>query len=175
VVRHPPASITKYSAATLVACWAHTFAASYACYDPTLYGEIIKDQNKYQIWKRGLSDEHSCGGEPEARPVYISGTPGQLQRVREVSRLRVSEKRSCWGIELLKSHASGCPSCLRVGKTCISGAYRFQLCAMQSSFTESGWNCLFRETIVVFTNFLVVPRGITCAANVLPCPRAPQE
>ena len=56
-------------------------------------------------------------------------------------------------------------------RTCISGAYRFQLCAMQSSFTESGWNCLFRETIVVFTNFLVVPRGITCAANVLPCPR----
>ena len=76
-------------------------------------------QNKYQIWKRGrgaLSGWSSCGGEPEARPVYISGTPGQLQRVREVSRLRVSEKRSCWGIELLKSHASGCPSCLRVGK-----------------------------------------------------------
>ena len=79
-------------------------------------------QNKYQIWKRSLflfralSGWGSCGGEPEARPVYISGTPGQLQRVREVSRLRVSEKRSCWGIELLKSHASGCPSCLRVGK-----------------------------------------------------------
>ena len=141
----------------------------------TTYYVLIKTNTRSgkegRLFVQGAFRMRSCGGEPEARPVYISGTQWQLQRVREVSRIRVSEQRSCWGIELLKSHASGCPSCLRVGKNMYFRSLSIPTLCNAVKFYRIWLDCLFRETIVVFTNFLVVPRGITCAANVLPCPR----
>ena len=77
--------------------------------------------------------------------------------------------------QLLKSHTSDAWTvCVSVRTCMLEASNRCQLCAL--------WNCrhvlqdLIGNTFCgYFTNVLVIPRGITCAANVLPCPWAPQE